>query len=95
MSKGARVRAQRVQAPQKRGGKVKTPSAPGQSGSRRNLYLGVIGAVVVLAAILVGASVLSNSGGSSKPPASTLADVGATNKLLAGIPQNGTTLGDP
>ena len=96
MSKGARVRAQRVQAPQKRGGKrVKTPSAPGQSGSRRNLYLGVIGAVVVLAAILVGASVLSNSGGSSSPSTVSIASAGATKKLLAGIPQNGTTLGDP
>lgn len=96
MSKGARVRAQRVQAPQKRGGRrVKTPTPPGQTGSRRNLYLGVLGAVVVLAAVLVGASVLSSGGSSSSPKTVSLSSVGATNKLLAGIPQNGNVLGNP
>jgi protein-disulfide isomerase len=96
MSKGARVRQQRVQAPQKRGGKrVKTPAPPGQSDSRRNLYLGVIGAAVLLAIVLVGASVLSSGSSSSKPNTSSLSSVGATNKLLAGIPQSGNVLGNP
>jgi len=94
MSKGARVRQQRVQAPQKRGPRcVKTPPPPGQSASRRNLYLGVIGAAVLLAIVLVGASVLSSR--SSSPNASSLASVGATSKLLAGIPQSGNVLGNP
>ena len=96
MSKGARVRQQRVQAPQKRGGRrIKTPQPPGKTGSRRNLYLGVLGAVVVLAAVLVGASVLSSGGSSSSPKTVSISSVGATNKLLAGIPQNGIELGNP
>src|SRR5262245_63414441 len=96
MSKGARVRAQRVRAPQKRGGRrVKTPTPPGETGSRRNVYLGVLGAVLVLAAVLVGASVLSSGGSSSSPKTAAISSVGATNKLLAGIPQNGNVLGSP
>lgn len=95
MSKGARVRQQRVQAPQRRGGKrVKTPPPPGQVGSRRNLYIGVIGAAVLLAIVLVGASVLS-SGSSSSPKTTSISSAAATNKLLAGIHQGGTTLGNP
>lgn len=94
MSKGARVRQQRVQAPQRRGGKrVKTPPPPGQAGSRRNLYLGVIGAVVLLAVVLVGASILSS--GSSSPKTVSIQSAGQTNKLLAGIHQGGITLGNP
>ncbi len=95
MSKGARVRQQRVQAPQRRGGKrVKTPVAPGQGGSRRNLYIGVIGAALLLAIVLVGASVLS-SRSSSSPKTASISSAAATNKLLAGIPQSGNVLGNP
>jgi hypothetical protein len=98
MSKGARVRAQRVQAPQKRGGKrVKTPPPPGQPASRRNLYLGVLGAVVVLAAILVGVSIIG-SGGSSAPKTVSISSAAETRKLLTGIHQGGnggTILGNP
>ncbi len=95
MSKGARVRQQRVQAPQRRGGKrVKTPPPPGQAGSRRNLYIGVIGAVVLLAVVLVGASVLS-SRNSSSPKTASIPSAAATSKLLAGIPQSGGVLGNP
>lgn len=94
MSKGARVRQQRVQAPQRRGGKrVKTPPPPGRAASRRNLYLGVIGAVVLLAVVLVGASILSS--GSSSPKTVSIQSAGQTNKLLAGIHQGGITLGNP
>ncbi len=94
MSKGARVRQQRVQAPQRRSGKrVKTPPPPGQTDSRRNLYIGVIGAVVLLAVVLVGASVLSSSSSSSKTV--SIQSAGETNKLLAGIHQGGITLGNP
>src|SRR3954470_18451530 len=82
MSKGARVRQQRVQAPQKRGTKrAKTPQAPGQAGSRRNLYLAVIGAAVLLAVVLVGASVLS-SRGSSAPKTVSISSAAETRKLL-------------
>lgn len=95
MSKGARVRQQRVQAPQKRGGRrVKTPPPPGQAGSRRNLYIGVIAAVALLAIVLVGASVLS-SRSSSSPKAASISSAAATNKLLAGIHQGGIVLGNP
>ena len=95
MSKGARVRQQRVQAPQRRGGKrVKTPPPPGQAASRRNLYIGVIGAVVLLAVVLVGASVLS-SRNSSSPKTASIPSAAATSKLLAGIPQSGGVLGNP
>jgi protein-disulfide isomerase len=94
MSKGARVRAQRVQAPQKRGGRrVKTPPPPGQPASRRNLYLGVLGAVVVLAAILVGVSIIGS--GSSSPKTVSINSAADTRKLLAGIHQSGNVLGNP
>jgi|1186.fasta_scaffold11138_1 protein-disulfide isomerase len=95
MSKGARIRQQRVQAPQRSGAKrVKTPTPPGQPPSRRNLYLGVLGAVILLAIVLVGASVLS-SRSSSSPKTASISSAAATAKLLAGIHQRGTTLGNP
>lgn len=98
MSKGARVRQQKsVQAPQKRSGKgrAQTPRPPGQTGlSRRTLYIGVIAAAGLLAVILVVGSILSSS--SNKPPAGNIPITSAAAiKLLAGIKQNGTTLGNP
>lgn len=92
MSKAARIRAQRqVQAPQKRRG---VPRPPGASTDRRWLYAGVVGAAGLIALILVLASVLSSSS-SNKASSGSLSSVAATNKLLAGIPQNGGTLGNP
>ncbi len=94
MSKAARIRAQRqVQAPKKRRG---VPRPPGAATSRRWLYAGVVGAAGLIALILVLASVLSSSS-SNKASSGTvsLSSVAATNKLLAGIPQNGGTLGNP
>jgi protein-disulfide isomerase len=100
VSKGARLRAQRqVQAP-KRAGKrpPRVPGPPGTGGralSRRALYAIAGSGAVLLAVVLVLASVIS-SGGSSKPPAGNIPITAAdTTKLLRGIPQNGIALGKP
>jgi protein-disulfide isomerase len=94
VSKAARIRAQRAaQTPQKR---RSVPRPPGASTDRRWLYAGVIGAAGLIALILVLASVLSSSSSNKASSDSTsLVSVAATNKLLAGIPQNESTLGDP
>ena len=92
MSKAARIRAQRqVQAPQKRRG---VPRPPGAVTSRRWLYAGVAGAAGLIALVLVLASVLSSSD-KKAPETVSISSAAATNKLLAGIPQKGDTLGDP
>src|SRR4029079_5668980 len=94
VSKAARIRAERAaQTPQKRRG---VPRPPGASHDPRWLYAGVIGAAGLIALILVLASVLSSSSSNKASSDSTsLVSVGATNKLLAGIPQNESTLGNP
>jgi protein-disulfide isomerase len=59
---------------------------------RRRRRLGQVGAVVLLAAVVVVvAIVVSQQGGEETPPA----DAGSVNELFAGIPQDGTSLGDP
>jgi protein-disulfide isomerase len=69
--------------------------------ARRNRRLWQLGAVVAAAAVVVIiAIVISSSGGSgpaTKPPAkgSPAAGIAQTNRLFAGIPQKGNTLGDP
>jgi protein-disulfide isomerase len=96
VSKGARLREQRrVQAPQKRSKRPQTPRPPGAGGmSRRTLYIGVIAGVALIAIVLVGASILS-SRTSSNPKAASAPSAAATNRLLAGIPQHGSVLGNP
>jgi protein-disulfide isomerase len=95
VSKAARIRAQRqaAQAPKKRRG---VPRPPGASTSRGWLYAGVAGAAGLIALILVLASVLSSSSGTKASPETvSISSAAATNTLLAGIPQNGATLGNP
>jgi len=93
VSKAARIRAQHAaaQAPKKRKG---VPRPPGASTSRTWLYAGVAGAAGLIALILVLASVLSSSSGSKASGETvSISSAAATNKLLAGIEQNGGTLG--
>jgi len=77
-----------VQAPRKR---VDTARAPRLS--RRSLYLIALGVAGGLAAILIVVSLVGGRSGGS----TSSAVVGSmeTEALLAGIPQNGTTLGSP
>ena len=62
-------------------------------GSARTRVLLAVGAAIVLAAALIGASLASRAGGDKPPPA--LIGAPETEELLAGIPQRGTTLGSP
>jgi protein-disulfide isomerase len=64
--------------------------------SRKTMYVLVFAAAGVIAAALIGTTVLL-TGGSSKPAATgvDLRGTTAVNDLLAGIPQNGTMLGRP
>jgi protein-disulfide isomerase len=88
MGKGSRVRAQRrVQTPKLRRGE-------GAAKSRRTLYALVGAAALLLAAVLIAASVFSRDGDTSSPAAATV-DGSETAALLAGIPQDGTALGRP
>jgi protein-disulfide isomerase len=99
VSKGARLRVQRqVQTPQKRGKRPpRVPGPPGSGGSRlsrRALYAIAASGAIMLALVLVLASVISSGG--SKPPAGNIPITAAdTTKLLEGIPQHGTVLGNP
>ena len=62
-------------------------------GSARTRVLLAVGAAIVLAAALIGASLASRGGGGEPPQA--LIGAPETEELLAGIPQRGTTLGSP
>jgi protein-disulfide isomerase len=59
--------------------------------NRRNRRLLQLAAVVAVAAVIVGV-LIATTGGSDKTPSKPAA---STNALLAGIPQNGSVLGDP
>lgn len=87
----------RVQAPQQRTKKRSTSAPPttSKSGgiSRKWLYLGTAGIAVAVAVALILVSVLG--GGTDKSTDAASVDGSATQQLLAGIPQNGTTLGSP
>jgi hypothetical protein len=85
VGKGSRVRAQRrVQARKQRRGKAATKS-------RRTLNAAVGVAALLLAAVLITASILSRDGGSSASSSPTV-EGSETAALLAGIPQDGTAL---
>jgi protein-disulfide isomerase len=56
----------------------------------RRLLIGVLGAAAVAAGVLIAVS-LTSGGDSSKPATTAVHETG----LLAGIPQNGTVLGEP
>ncbi len=77
-----------VQAPLKRG------APPGRRISTRTLYVGAFGVAVALAAVFVGASLLTGRTTKATPTAS-ITGGRATTALLAGIPQHGTILGSP
>jgi protein-disulfide isomerase len=100
VSKGARLRAQRqVQTPQKRGKRPPRVQGPPGSGgsrlSRRALYAIAASGAIMLALVLVLASVLSSGGGSKAPAGNLPITAAGTTKLLKGIPQHGTVLGNP
>lgn len=61
----------------------------------RKRRLGIFGGLVVAAIAVVAIAIAVTSGGDKKTSSGDLADVAKVNKLYAGIPQNGITLGDP
>ncbi len=63
----------------------------------RRKRLGQLGFVAVLLVVIIGAVVLvvTNNNESSSPRSASLNEVGQVEKLLAGIPQHGTLLGQP
>jgi protein-disulfide isomerase len=86
---------------------VPTPSAPEKRGGNRTTLIAVAVAGLI-AAVLIGASIVltrDNGGESASPttapgpsetaPASTETGTTAAPSVIAGLPQNGTVLGDP
>ena len=97
MSKGARLREQRrVQAPQTRRGRRRpgVPPVGGGGPSRTLLYAGVASAAALIAAILVGVSLLGSDDETAPTPSGTVSGAAATT-LFQGIPQDGSFLGSP
>jgi protein-disulfide isomerase len=88
MGKGSRVRKQRrVQAPQRRRDET-------AARSRRTLYLAVGAVALLLAAVLIAASILTRDENGSTPTAAAV-DGRKTARLFAGIPQDRVALGRP
>lgn len=92
MAKSSSQGKRQLQGPQQR---KKPPPARSTGGpsrvSRKWLYIGTLGVAAAVAVALILVSVL---GGESKPTVTAI-DGTATQQLLAGIPQNGSTLGSP
>lgn len=66
-----------------------------QSGDRRTKILQLGAGAVFLVIVVVVVLIVANSGGSSGGDASNLKEVSAVDSLVTGVPQSGTTLGDP
>ena len=87
-----------VQAPrQRRGAGPADPSSRLGSrlhwnGSRRQIYIAAVAVAIVIVVALIAVSLLS--GKSGKSAAKPIVGKAATSRLLAGIPQHGTTLGN-
>jgi protein-disulfide isomerase len=62
--------------------------------AQRTRRIQIFGGVVAIAVIVIVAAIVISSGGGSNNTASK-GQYAAVNKLLAGIPQNGTVLGNP
>jgi protein-disulfide isomerase len=75
------------------------PNPPtAKSGRNRTLLIALGAAAIVAAALIVGSIVLTGGGDDSSSPAATATTAGGTPEalaLIAGIPQNGTILGNP
>lgn len=66
-----------------------------QSGDRRTKILQLGAGAVFLVIVLVVVLIVANSGGSSGGDASNLKEIPEVDSLVTGVPQSGTTLGDP
>jgi protein-disulfide isomerase len=69
-----------------------------KSGRNRTLLIALGAAAIVAAGLIVGSIVLTGGGDDSSSPAATATTAGGTPEalaLIAGIPQNGTILGNP
>ncbi len=66
-----------------------------QTGDRRTKLLQLGAGAVFLVIVVVVVLIVANSGGSSGGDASNLKEVSAVDSLVTGVPQSGTTLGDP
>jgi protein-disulfide isomerase len=77
--------------------KSKSKAPSGKKGPSRNLVIAIAAAAVVAVALIVGSIVLTGGGdgGSSSTTTSTGGSSSAPVALFAGIPQDGTVLGDP
>ena len=80
-----------VRYPKQRG----RPSSERPAPSSRLLFLGAVGAAVVLAGALVAASQLGSRSAASGERPTAIAGTAATQRLLGGIPQDGVVLGAP
>ena len=85
-----------VQAPMPRQGQA---GRDGGGVSNRTLTIAAIGSALVIAAVAIGASLLSAHSSKAKPAAASeptqIVGAAATAAMLKGIPQHGTTLGSP
>ena len=66
-----------------------------QSGDRRTKILQLGAGAVFLVVVVVVVLIVANSGGSSGGDASNLKEISAVDSLVQGVPQSGTTIGDP
>jgi protein-disulfide isomerase len=72
------------------------PKPPGaKKGPSRNVVIAIVAAAVVAVALIAGSVVLTRGGGSSATTTGSGGSAVAPVALVAGIPQSGTTLGNP